>query len=85
MANVKLKTNMIIEGAFYKFGTLIDEQKVPTRYRKKKFILREGEVDYREKEMQAQISRAEQELKQLNESNEIEGLEETQSRRNSRR
>src|ERR1700757_5015496 len=75
MASVKLKTNMIIEGQFFRFGTVIDESKVPPRYRKKQYILREGEIDYREKERLEQMAIAEQELEDLNRSNDIEGME----------
>jgi hypothetical protein len=72
MPSVKLKTNMIIEGHFFKFGTMIDENKVPPRYRTRKFILREGEIDYREREREKQMAMAEQELDSINEDNELD-------------
>jgi hypothetical protein len=71
MASVKLRTNMIIAGAFYKFGTIIDEQKVPPQYRKRKYILREGEIDYREKEREQQMAMAEREMEELNKGEDL--------------
>jgi hypothetical protein len=46
MGNVKLKVNLIIEGVLIKFGTIVDEDRIPLRLRKKKYIIREGEKDY---------------------------------------
>ena len=62
MANVKLKANIIVGGTFLKFGTIIDESKVPPRLRKRKYILREGEIDYDAINLKAQMAVAEQEV-----------------------
>jgi hypothetical protein len=70
MAEVKLKTNMIIEGTFLKFGSTIDESKVPLRFRKRKYILRPGEIDYDAINMEAQM-RAAEEDNRVDEENDL--------------
>lgn len=75
MANVKLRTNLILEGDFLKEGTIIDLQKVPLRFRKKRYIIREGERDLVEEDRERQMAYAEGEV------NDVEELLEEEPRR----
>jgi hypothetical protein len=62
MEKVKLKANLILDGQFYKYGSVLDIERVPMRLRKHRFILREGEVDedaQRESEAEADVERME--------------------------
>jgi hypothetical protein len=45
MENVRLRANIIIGGAFLKYGSIVDLERIPARLRKRKYILREGGVD----------------------------------------
>jgi hypothetical protein len=53
---------MILEGNFIKFGTVLDERKVPPHLRKRKYILRSGEIDQDEINLNAQMQAVEQEV-----------------------
>lgn len=67
MPNVKLRTNLILEGDFLKEGTIIDLQKVPLRFRKKRYIIREGERDLVEEDRERQMAYAEGEVRDVEE------------------
>lgn len=59
MGDVKLRVNMILEGHFFRFGSLLDEKKIPLHLRKRRYILRPGERDIDEIRFRAQASVAE--------------------------
>lgn len=71
MANVKLRCNMILidtDGkVFLKEGSIVDLARVPSRFRKRKYLLKEGEVDKIEEERRAQMAMAEGEIKDVEE------------------
>lgn len=71
MANVKLRCNMIlidVDGkVFMKEGSIVDLQRVPNRFRKRKYILREGEVDAIEEERRAQMAIVEGDIRDVEE------------------
>jgi hypothetical protein len=54
MPSVRLRTNMIIEGKPFPFGTVMDEEKIPRHLRKRAYILRPGERDIDEERFAAQ-------------------------------
>lgn len=60
MPNIKLRTNLIVEGNFLKEGTILDLQKVPLRFRKKRYIIREGERDLVAEDREQQMAYAEE-------------------------
>lgn len=62
MGQVKLRVNMIIDGHGFPFGTLIDEEKIPIDYRKRRYIVRPGEKDMDELRFRAQASVAENQV-----------------------
>lgn len=36
---------MIIDGRFHRFGSVLDETIIPQKYRKRRYIVRQGEAD----------------------------------------
>ena len=45
MSTVKLKSNMIVNGKLLKFGSVVDLEEIPPKFRKRQWILKEGEID----------------------------------------
>lgn len=71
MANVRLRCNMILIDTngkvFMKEGSIVDLQRIPARFRKRKYIIREGEVDQIEEERKAQMAVAEGQISDVEE------------------
>ncbi|HXB10671.1 MAG TPA: hypothetical protein VNZ45_01690 [Bacteroidia bacterium] len=49
---------MILQGVFFRFGTVMDEKKIPLHLRKRQYIVRQGEIDVDEERLKAQESAA---------------------------
>ena len=69
MATAKVRVNMIIDGHFHKFGSQMDENSILPKYRKRKFIVRAGEIDPDAEEMKQQEKAAETMLQRNKERN----------------
>jgi hypothetical protein len=59
MATVKIRTNMIIDGKFHRFGSLLGESAIPPKYKKRKYIVHPGEIDPDEENLRHQEKAAE--------------------------
>lgn len=60
---------MILNSQFVRFGTIVDEDNIPSHLRKKKFILRPGDVDYdaRNLALQEEVARTEVDAEEISE------------------